>query len=187
MLKSSKTHLIFQLRLICGWAACSGFAWGTVVLQVRSQRKASTDTRKIFHFLAVAVFLSGILLDPLLLYFAAGLAFTLFILIEVTEQNSPINLTKILFQFIRTRKLPPLAKALQNGFQVYADEKDAGGVALTPIYLLIGCSIPLALLPSLKEPASTLPLLAGVLSIGIGDSCASIIGKHFGRQKWSGN
>ena len=67
-------------------------------------------------------------------------------------------------------------------FQMFKDDKDQGDLVLTNIYLLAGVSLPLWLSASLmKDNAVT--LLSGVLSIGIGDAFASIIGSKIGRYR----
>lgn len=65
---------------------------------------------------------------------------------------------------------------------MFADEKDLL-ISLTPLYLLAGLS---AFLWMPTENMSLLHLMSGVLTIGIGDTAASIIGSTWGKHKWIG-
>ena len=71
-------------------------------------------------------------------------------------------------------------------FDRFRDEKDSGILTLTHIYLLIGCSAPLWLSSSSSSITneSKLLLASGVITVGIGDSFASIGGYYFGAHKW---
>ncbi|XP_057654166.1 dolichol kinase [Diorhabda carinulata] len=163
------------IKLILYWIFCSGIAVLAISNQIFYARKASTGTRKIFHLLAVAVYIPGLLYRCSFLYLASGVVLGIFIALEI----------------LRLLRMPPIGIHLQDGFVVFNDEKD-GPLALTPVYLLAGCSLPLWIHPSpcdITDSASfnLVPLLSGILSIGVGDTAASIIGSTYGKFFWPGS
>jgi len=88
----------------------------------------------------------------------------------------------VLLEHMRFKNIEPIASLLNSSFQAFKDEKDQGDLVLTNIYLLAGVSLPLWLSADLTND-NPLTLLSGVLSIGIGDAFASIIGSKFGRYR----
>lgn len=141
--------------------------------QMNRIESSNTRTRKIFHVLIVLVFVPGLIYQCSFLFVASGIALALLIVLET----------------MRVIRLPPIHDVLESSVKCFIDEKDAGLVALTPIYLLVGCSTPLWVHPcpcDLTDSAGfeLLPLMAGVISVGIGDTAASIVGSQFGRIKW---
>ena len=93
------------------------------------------------------------------------------------------------FQFIRIEKIEPFSSIISTAFSVFLDEKDGGVLILSHLYLLAGIASPLWLNPCSFEHVQNnniLPLLAGMLSVGIGDTAASIGGTYLGRRKWAG-
>lgn len=147
---------------------------GAVSWHLSRNQSSNTRIRKIFHILIVLVFIPGLIYQCTFLYVASGVALALLILLEL----------------MRIIKLKPFAAILQQAVKSFVDEKDAGVVAMTPIYLLVGCSLPIWLHPcpcDLTDAAGfeLLPLMSGVISVGLGDTAASVIGSKFGRFHWS--
>ncbi|XP_073989206.1 dolichol kinase [Rhodnius prolixus] len=169
-------HLISEnaltIKLMVFWILCTAGAVAALLTQIRNDKKATTAVRKIFHLLALLVFVPGIICKPCLLYVASGFAFALFIFLDT----------------LRILEIPPISTFLQNGFMKFADEKDEGPVALTPVYLLVGCALPLWLYPVTNiSESDILPLISGLLTVGVGDSAASICGSLVGKNKWPGS
>ncbi|KAI4457895.1 transmembrane protein 15-related [Holotrichia oblita] len=169
------TKDINTLLMFAYWVLCSGCATYAVSKQIKVAKKASTVIRKSFHILAILVFLPGLLFECIFIYLASGVTLGIFIILEL----------------LRNLNIPPLGTSLQDGFMVFSDEKDIGNVALTPIYLLIGCAIPLWIHPIPCDVTNSamfniLPLVSGLLSVGIGDTMASYVGNLFGKHKWPG-
>lgn len=139
-----------------------------------STKYASTRVRKMFHLLLVLVYVPGLLYECSFLYIATGVALALM----------------AIFDLLRILHMPPFAKILENAFHSFADEKDAGVIAFTPFCLLIGCSLPLWLLPCPCYQNDNglnpkmLSLLSGILTVGFGDTAASVIGSKYGHTKW---
>ena len=161
---TSSTQVI---KLISVWLILAMIALLIVNSKLNESDKATTSERKLFHGLIVIVAVTGIYVDVELTYFASYLVLILFIYIESLRSN---NIGK-------------MSTFLNNALSRFTDEKDQGSLILTHIYLLIGVFLPLWITSDLKmEPK--LSLLTGVLSVGVGDSLASIIGSRYGRTKW---
>ncbi|XP_076288430.1 dolichol kinase [Lasioglossum baleicum] len=147
------------------WAICLLVAVIAVTYQILWNFQATSSIRKIFHILAVLVYVPGLIYEQTLLYFASGVIMGLFIFLEL----------------VRYLRISPLGEILEQGFSVYADEKD-NLISLTALYLLSGLSFPLWM------PSNNVPLVAlfsGVLTVGVGDTTASIVGSKWGFHKWS--
>jgi dolichol kinase len=119
------------------------------------------------------VFVPGLIFQCQFLYVASVVILAVFIILEMA----------------RVIKLYPVAEILESSVKAFIDEKDAGQVTFTPIYLLVGCSLPLWIHNSPCDLAGStsfefLPLISGILSIGIGDTFASVVGSTVGRHKW---
>lgn len=132
-----------------------GLTVATVQWQMNRTEQSNTRTRKIFHGLIVFVFVPGLVYQCALLFVASGIALAVMLVLET----------------MRIIRLTPIHNVLEQAVKCFIDEKDAGLVALTPIYLLIGCSAPIWLHPcpcDLTDSAGfeILPLMAGVISIG---------------------
>lgn len=145
---------------------------GIALFVIRGQ-SSSTRIRKYFHVLIVLVFVPGLIYQCTLLFAAAGMMLAVFVLLETA----------------RLIRLWPVSEVLDRAVGTFLDAQDSGLVALTPIYLLCGCALPLWLHPcpcDLTDSAGfeLVLLLAGVLSVGIGDAAASVFGSMFGRHKW---
>lgn len=144
-----------------------------VTWQIRKNQRGTTSARKTFHILIVMVYMPGLIFQCHFLYVASAVILAIFIILELA----------------RIIKLFPLAEVLESSVAAFIDDKDAGRVALTPIYLLVGCSMPLWIHNSPCDVTGSssfelLPLISGILSIGIGDTFASVVGSFIGKHKW---
>ncbi|KAM4876340.1 dolichol kinase [Thomomys bottae] len=140
------------------------------------KHQAPTITRKYFHFIVVATYIPGIIFDRPLLYVAATVCLAVFIFLE----------------YVRYFRIKPLGHVLRSLLSLFLDERDSGPLILTHIYLLLGMSLPIWLIPrpctqkgSLGGARALVPY-AGVLAVGVGDTVASIFGSTMGEIRWPG-
>ncbi|XP_076104228.1 dolichol kinase-like isoform X1 [Mytilus galloprovincialis] len=135
------------------------------------QTSVSTATRKFFHVIIVAVYIPGLLLDPTFLTTASLLAFCVMCVIET----------------LRHMDVQPFGRLIEEKYKLFLDKQDEGPLALTPIYLIFGLSLPLWMSFIFRIQVSDISVYAGVISVGIGDAMASVIGSKIGRVKWPGS
>lgn len=143
--------------------------------------------RKVFHIAIVAVFVTGMRVDVDYLKFCSAALLVVFILLEVRSISitdvQVVWSTDLYLQAIRVSNIHPIASFLEECFKSFRDEKDSGPLTLTHIYLLVGMSLPLWMHPT--EDVSSLAASSGIISIGFGDTAASLIGNLFGSHRWS--
>ncbi|KAK2151286.1 hypothetical protein LSH36_368g01013 [Paralvinella palmiformis] len=104
------------------------------ILRTNSSKKisqSSTRIRKLFHLLAVAIFVPGAMKEPTMTCVAGTCCLIVFIMMET----------------MRLSQIPPLFQPLQQTFVLFLDDQDQGPVILTHVYLLVGCVLPMWLYP----------------------------------------
>lgn len=124
------TRDLGKLAMIFLCIGLIGMTFCTVIWQINCRNKSNTRTRKIFHIIIVLVFVPGLIYQCAFIYVSSVIALALLIVLET----------------MRMIELSPVHNVLDKSVKCFIDEKDAGAVALTPIYLLIGFSLPLWLL-----------------------------------------
>lgn len=124
--------------------------------------------RKLFHFLAVGLFLPVARADAELLGVAYGVALALFVWLEVLRFAA---------------QGWALSRALERFYAPFLDADEGTGVALSHIYLILGCATThwLAALQGDDDPRLR---LAGLAVLGIGDAAAAIVGSAVGTVHW---
>ncbi|KAI8981823.1 hypothetical protein BDF20DRAFT_912064 [Mycotypha africana] len=136
-----------------------------VPIEGKTLTSSLNKKRKLFHALAVIMFVPGVLFEKAFLQLAFGVAFSAFIYLE----------------YLRYFAVWPWGKNLHVFLTEFIDNRDLGPVILSHIYLLLGCATPVWL-----GSSNVLASLSGILSLGFGDAAASIVGKKFGRYHWPG-
>ncbi|XP_058015190.1 dolichol kinase [Ahaetulla prasina] len=171
-----------RIHLLCYWTFLAALACAIVLYQNTKRssgskkHQASIVTRKYFHFIVVATYVPGLIYDRQLLYVAAVICLAIFILLE----------------YVRYFTIKPFGQTLRQLLSLFLDERDSGPLILTHIYLLLGMSFPVWLVPRPCAPkgaltgAGALAPYSGVLAVGVGDSVASIFGSAMGEVKWPG-
>merc|ERR1719468_123391 len=90
----------------------------------------------------------------------------------------------VLFEAIRYYKIGQIGEYVENMTSLFIDEKDSNSkLILSHIYLLVGLSFPLWI-SDIKS--FNLCHLSGLITVGIGDSFASLIGSRLGKHKLPG-
>ncbi|XP_033750307.1 dolichol kinase-like [Pecten maximus] len=133
--------------------------------------QVSSDQRKVFHLVMMAVYVPGLLMDPAFLWTSSVIALGVMVILEV----------------MRMDRIWPLGSILKKNYRVFVDSQDQGEIILTPLYLLLGLFWPLWIVPMDKLESSDLRLYAGVISLGVGDTMASVGGSCMGRHRWPGS
>eukprot|EP00210_Caulerpa_lentillifera_P001040 g1003.t1 len=126
--------------------------------------------RKCFHFLAVVLFLPAQIFDISLLQVSLALAFGCFCIGEG----------------IRLASIPYISNKIDKFLNGFVDHRDEGPLIFSHFSLLLGLALPIWITPTLtlEEGDSNKLLvlsLSGLVSLGIGDSFAAIIGTKYGR------
>ena len=128
------------------------------ILVLKSNFSLNTS-RKLWHYLILILIIRPFQWDPAFVKISLAGTIVLFLAVE----------------YLRYLKLEPLGKILDEKLRSFSDFRDERGpIIISYIYLIIGVATPLLIADS--------PV--GLISLGVGDSTASIIGKRYGEFRW---
>ncbi|KAF8104089.1 hypothetical protein N665_0180s0008 [Sinapis alba] len=133
----------------------------------RSSKVERILLRKYYHLMAVLMFLPALVLQPKFLDLAFGAALAVFVALEI----------------IRIWRIQPLGEPLHHFMNAFTDHRDSELLIVSHFSLLLGCALPIWMSSGFNDRA--LSPFAGILSLGIGDTMASMVGHKYGVLRWS--
>eukprot|EP01018_Ginkgo_biloba_P035735 Gb_24202 [translate_table: standard] len=123
--------------------------------------------RKYYHLMAVIMFVPALLFQPEFLNLAFGAALATFLVLEM----------------VRVWRILPLGDLVHQFMNAFTDHRDSEILIISHFSLLLGCAIPIWMCGHLND--RPLAPFAGILSLGIGDTMASMVGHKYGVLRWS--
>ncbi|KAL9659330.1 hypothetical protein QQ045_024135 [Rhodiola kirilowii] len=123
--------------------------------------------RKYYHLMAVCMFLPAVIYQPMFLDLAFGAALAVFLVLEI----------------IRIWRMWPLGQIVHQFMNAFTDHRDSEILIVSHFSLLLGCALPIWM--STEYNDRPLAPFAGILSLGIGDTMASMVGYKYGVLRWS--
>ncbi|KRY22660.1 Dolichol kinase [Trichinella patagoniensis] len=131
----------------------------------------TTVHRKFFHLPVVMVAVSGLLVDPQLTYCVSALTFAFLVLIEA----------------VRALSITSVGNRIHQVIKIFGDNQDQGKLFLTPLYLFVAIFWPIWWSPVTTVDEIQLRHFSGIISVGVGDAMAALVGSRFGRHRMSKN
>ncbi|XP_050214021.1 dolichol kinase EVAN [Mercurialis annua] len=123
--------------------------------------------RKYYHLMAVLMFLPAVIFQPKFLDLALGAALAVFLTLEI----------------IRVWRIWPLGQLIHQFMNAFTDHRDSDLLIVSHFSLLLGCALPIWMSSGYND--RPLAPFAGILSLGIGDTMASMVGYKYGVLRWS--
>ncbi|ODV85233.1 hypothetical protein CANARDRAFT_7878 [[Candida] arabinofermentans NRRL YB-2248] len=152
-----------RLLIFKTWSAA--FAVGIPVVFAVSSYLPLDVRRKVWHFALFGAISYPMIVDPQLASLALVGLFGIFVILEMQ----------------RATELKPFGKLLQKALSTFQDEKDSiGPIVPSYIYLVLGVALPIWLGGVTGRDEA----LSGLVTIGLGDALASLIGKRYGTHYW---
>ncbi|KAI3902215.1 hypothetical protein MKW92_028794 [Papaver armeniacum] len=122
---------------------------------------------KYYHLVAVLMFSPALIFQSSFLDLAFVAALDVFLILKI----------------VRVWKIWPLGKHINQFMNVFTDHRDSKLLIVSHLSLLLGCALPKWLSTDFND--RTLSPFAGILSLGIGDTMASMVGYKYGVLRWS--
>jgi dolichol kinase len=113
------------------------------------------------------MFVPALLFDTEFLKLAFGAALAVFLVLEM----------------IRIWRILPFGSLVNQFMKAFTDHRDSEILIISHFSLLLGCAIPIWMSGYLND--RPLAPFAGILSLGIGDTMASLVGHKYGVLRWS--
>lgn len=153
---------------LCAYWICVIYASIRRFYSISKQSKTERILlRKYYHLVAVLIFSPAVIFQPAFLDLAFGAAFAVFLILEM----------------IRVWEVYPLGRTVHQFMNAFTDHRDSEILIVSHFSLLLGCALPKWMSSGFND--RPLAPFAGILSLGIGDTMASMIGYKYGVLRWS--